>query len=183
MYALLFSLLFACGGDDPVAISSPVGITMKAEGGDVDGGAIGIDKSINTESGNPWAVFISDTEAALGGPPSEIEISSLEILLAASSEAVTEQNQVFDGTLDVHFELNDTDTVIPAGTGTIDDSVEGRSVFLQSEFDYARIPDAELDGFLNGSFKVVLSGVADPGFADLGAKADLVVTLEFKAYE
>ena len=182
-FACAALLVGACGGDDPISISAPVGISLKAEAGDFENNVITVDKGINTESGNPWGAFVTDVDAQLGGPPSDIEIESLDLLLAASSEGFTELRGVFNGTVDVQFEMNDTGNFFPAGTFVIDESTEGRTVALQTTFDYGAVQGADLDKLLAGSFKVVMSGPAATGFEATDGKAELQLTFAFAAFE
>lgn len=177
-------LVGACGGDDePISISAPVGITLKAEAGDFENNVITVDKGISTESGNPWGAFVADVDAQLGGPPNDVEIESLELLLAASSEGFTELSAVFNGTVDVQFEMDDTGNFFPAGSVVIDATTEGRSIALDSSFNYAAVQGSDLNKFLAGSFKVVMSGPAAAGFDSSDGKAELQLTFAFAAFE
>lgn len=184
--ALVCALLLAggCGGDDePISVSAPVGITLKAEGGDFDNNVITVDKGISTESGNPWGAFVRDVDAQLGGPPNDVKIESLDLLLAASSEGFTELSGVFNGTVDVQFEMNDTGNFFPAGSVVIDSTTEGRSIAMDSSFDYAAVQGSDLDKFLAGSFKIVMSGPGAAGFESSDGKAELQLTFAFAAFE
>lgn len=184
--ALLGAVLLAgaCGSDEePVSVSAPVGINLKAESGDVENNVITVDKSINTESGNPWGAFTTDVDAELGGPPSDIELESLELLLATSSEGFVELREVFDGTVDVQFEMNGTNNFFPAGSVTIDSTTEGRSVSLEPSFDYATVQGNDLVSLMGGSFKVVMSGPAAAGFENADGKAEMQLTFQFAAFE
>ncbi len=182
--AALCLLGSACGGDDPISVSAPIGINLKAEAGDVQGNVITIDKNINTETGNPWVAFTTDVEAQLGGPPGDLDLESLDLLLATSSEGYTELREVFDGTVDVQFEMNDTGNFFPAGSLVIDSNTEGRSVSLTPSFNFATVQGADLDKLLGGSFKVVMSGPAASGFESTNnGKAELQLTFTFSAFE
>ena len=75
--------------DDPVSYSSPVSINLKAESGAVNGAAISDEKGITTESGNPYAAFVSDARAKLGRDPGRIEVDGLTLTLGAQSTGVT----------------------------------------------------------------------------------------------
>ena len=178
------ALLGACGGEEPLSVSSPIGINLKAEEGDVkDNNVINVEKSITSESGNPWGAFIADVEDQLGGPPGDIELESLELTLAATSDGVTELREVFQGTIDIQFQMNDTDNVFGAASVVIDDSVEGRSIAMDPSFDYGDFQGVDLDKLLGGSYKVVLGAPAHPDFAGLKAKGDLQLTFDFAAFE
>lgn len=173
-----------CGSDEPISVSAPIGINLKVEGGDVKGSnAVSVDKSITTESGNPWGAFISDVEAQLGGPPADIELTKLELSLAASSTNVTELNEVFDGIVDIQFEMNDTNNFFNVASGTVNDELAGRTVELASSFDFDAYQATDLDKLLGGSFKVVLAGTADANLVSVDGKADLQLTFYFAAFE
>jgi len=47
-------LLAACGSDNPVSLSQPVGIFLPVQSKDVAAGMLAPSKNINTESGNPY---------------------------------------------------------------------------------------------------------------------------------
>ena len=184
LLATLSLITVACGGDEePVSVSAPIGINLKAEAGDVDNNVITIDKNINTETGNPWGAFVADVDGQLGGPPGDIELQSLELLLATSSEGFSELQEVFDGTVDVQFEMNDTGNFFPAGSVAINSTVEGRSILLDPQFNFANVQASDLDKLLAGSFKVVLSGPAASGFEAANGKAELQLTFTFTAFE
>ena len=90
---------------------------------------------------------------------------------------------MFDGTVDVQFQMNDSDNIYPVGTALIDDELEGREAGFDILFDYADFAGDDLTRLLGGSFKVLVGGPADAGFANLSGDADLQVTLLFSAYE
>ena len=172
----------ACGGDDPISVSAPIGINLKVEEGDVkDNNVISLEKGITTESGNPWGSFIGDVEDQLGGPPADIKLEKLELTLATSSDGVTSLNEVFDGIVDVQFEMNDTGNFFPVGS--IASDLAGRNVSLDITFDFGDYQATDLDKLLNGSFKVVLGAPAEPGFMALKAKGELQLTFSFAAFE
>jgi hypothetical protein len=182
--AFAFSLVatVACG-DDPVAVSSPVGLTMKTKSDDAKDGTISEEKNITTESGNPWGAFVKQAEDELGGPPGDIELDRLTILLAASSTGVTELRQVFAGAIAVQFELEKSNNLVTVGSGSIGESDEGREFQLTPAFDYGDLGQADRANLLGGGFKVILGGAPAAGFADLGADAEFQLTLRFSAYE
>lgn len=174
----------ACSDDDPVSHSAPIGLTLSAKSDDVQGdGTITDDKNITTESGNPWGKFVDDAEAELGGAPGSIELVELTLLLGADSDGVTELREIFDGTVDVQFELEDTGNFYSVASANIDADTEGREVSFERLFDYEEFDGAEVDALLAGSFKVLLGGPAAAGFADANADADMQLTLVFEAFE
>lgn len=175
--------LVGCGSEEPISVSSPVGISLDAETGDMNNNVITVGKNINTEIGNPWAVFTSDVEGQLGGPPSDVQIESLRLLLATSSKGFVELREVFDGTVDVQFKMSKTGTFVPAASAVIDNTTTGREVSFKPNFRFADLQGVDLDDFMNGSFKVVMSGPAAEGFEVAEGKAETMLTFTFAAFE
>jgi hypothetical protein len=174
-------LLLAACGEDPISFSAPVGINLKAKSGDVSGTVISDEKTITTESGNPYGAFINDANGALGRDPGAIEIDALTLTLGANSTGVTSLADVFTGDVDTAFLINDTNNtydvghvVNPTGLGPVDVSITFESSAV-SDIDYAKL--------LNGSFKVIIRGTAAPDFTTKGAEADLQLTFTFAAFE
>ena len=174
-------IAFAACSDDPVSYSAPVGINLKAESGSVSGTAISDEKSITTESGNPYGAFVADARAKLGHDASRIEIDEVTLTLGALSTGVTALEQVYAGDVDVLFLMNDTNNSYPIGrvgnpmgTGPVD-----VVVLLDSD----AISDTDWPKFLGGSFKVIIRGTAATDFQSKGAKADLQLNFTFAAFE
>ena len=172
--------LAACGSD-PVSVSSPVGITLKVQSGDVTNSAISDDKAITTESGNPYGAFISDAQRKLGRDPARIEVDKLTLTLGAQSTNVTALDQVYTGDVDVALITNDTNSTYdighvqsPTGAGPV-----GLSVSFVSQ---DMVP-ADFTKLVAGSFKVVIRGPAATMFAGKGASADLQLMFTFSAFE
>lgn len=176
------SVLMVGCGDDPVSFSQPVTITLKAKSGDVTNAVVSDEKSITTESGNPYGSFVSDAQAALdGNDPSRIEIDSVSLLLGGQSTGVTSLDEIFGGQVDVLFVMNDSnnshpaaEVVAPTGAGP---------VTLSSIFDSDAMADADFGKLIQGSFKVVIRGPAATSFETKGADADLQLTFAFTAFE
>lgn len=184
LLALFIVFAVGCGGEDPISVSSPIGINLKAEDGDVkENNVISIDKGITTESGNPWGVFIDDVDNKLGVASVDIELEELELALGASSEGVTALNEVFDGLVEVQFEMNDTSNFFTVGSVNISSETEGRTVRLDPSFDLREYQATDFEKLVGGSFKVVLASPAQADFRALKAKADLQLTFSFAAYE
>src|SRR3954469_79201 len=107
--ALALVLFLGACSDDPVSYSAPVGINLKAKSGDTANNVVSEEKGITTESGNPYGAFITDAKQKLGGKdPTSIEIDKVELFLGGTSTNVTRLGEVFDGTVDVLFVVNDT---------------------------------------------------------------------------
>jgi hypothetical protein len=183
MTALFLAAMIAVGcGDDPISYSQPVTINLKAKSGDVSASVVSGDKSITTESGNPYGEFISDSRDALAGSdPSAIELDSVTLLLGAQSTGVTQLQEIFGGQVDVLFVMNDSNNshtaafvVGPTGSGP---------VALSSNFDSTAMGSGDYAKLLQGSFKVVIRGPAATAFESKGAEADLQLTFGFVAFE
>jgi hypothetical protein len=182
-FAIASVSLVACGAD-PVQYSEPVGITLKAKSSDVATSAITEDKGITTESGNPYGAFVSNARAKLGGKdPSRIEVDDIQLLLGAGSTNVTTLGQVFTGTTDVLFVMNDTNNSYPVGTGAIAATATAGPLPIGVTFDGTMLPTADFAKMLTGSFKVELRGPASVDFMGKGADANLQVTFRFTAFE
>lgn len=176
-------LLTAACGDDPVSYSEPVGINLKAKSDDTQNGVVTDEKGITTESGNPYGAFVTNGRDALGGvDPSSIEVDRVEVFLGASSTGVTRLGEVFAGTVEVLFQMNDTDNSYAVAHGTIDADTAAGPAALEVDFDPA-LPAADYAKMLSGSFKVILRGPATADFSTKGADADIQVTFAFAAFE
>jgi hypothetical protein len=179
--SILIAVLSACGSD-PVAFSAPVGINEKAKSGDVAGDVISEAKDIETESGNPYMVFMNGAHQALGGrDPSRIELTSLTLLLGAQSTNVTKLEEVFTGRVDALFLVNDTNNTFPVGH--ITSPTGGGPVTMEIDLNSDSFTGVDRTNLLAGKFKVVVRGSAAAGFAALGAEANLQLTLQFSALE
>jgi hypothetical protein len=174
-----FALLAACS-DDPVNYSSPVALNLKAESGAVNGTVISDEKSITTESGNPYGAFISAAEAELGRDPARVEIEELGLVLGGTSTGVTALEQVYTGNVEVLFVMGDSNNTYPVGTVT---NPKGTTAGIDIGFESNDISATDWDKFLGGGFKVVIRGTAAADFASKGAKADLQLTFTFAAFE
>src|SRR5439155_8019626 len=123
---------------------------------------------INTESGNPYKVFIDGTHTALkGADPSRITISSLTLTLGAQSTGATKLEEVFTGRVDVLFLVDDTNNTFNAGH--VMDPKGGGPVAMTVDFDSGALAGVDRTNFIAGKFKVVLRGTAATGFAGKAA--------------
>lgn len=179
---LLALVLLAACGDDPVNYSAPVGIELKVKSGDVANAAISEDKSITTESGNPYGAFVTAAQTKLGHDPGAIDVDKVTLTLnTAKSTGVTTIDQVLTGDVAIQFVMNDTNDPFtiahfasPTGVGP----VEGTPAF-----DWTAVGGDNVAKMMAGSFKVVLSGPPATDFATKGAEASLTVTFTFTAFE
>lgn len=183
--ALFVSALAVCAacGDDPLSYSAPVGITLKAKSADTVNGVVTDDKGINTESGNPYGAFVGDARAKLGRDPALIDVERVELFLGGTSVGVAALGEVFAGTVDIVFEMNDTNNAFKAASGAIDATTGSGPVELGVVFAAEEIPDLDYVKLLQGSFKLIVRGPAAPTFSMKGAEVDLQVTLTFAAFE
>jgi hypothetical protein len=177
---LLAVLATACGTTDPVTYSAPVGISLDVKSGDAAGGAIRVDKSITTESGNPYGAFVNAAVKALGGYPSRIGVASATLALEPSSTGVTTLQQVFTGTVWLSFEPNGTSTLYPAASVAL--PTGAGPVPMQVSFDSTSMTPADYAALVGGNFKVVLIGTPAAGFGGAAATARLQAVLNFVAY-
>jgi hypothetical protein len=178
----LLLLLAACG-DDPVSVSDQVDLKITIASGDVTGGVVAADKNVNTESGNPYGVFVQGARDEIGGDPTRITVDAAALTLEATSDNVAGLGEVFSGALILGFEMNGSATVYPVATRTIVAADPAGPLELDVEFDSDDIPDVDFADLASGSFKVSVSGPAAASFAAANADADLLMTLTFSAFE
>ncbi|PKN57945.1 MAG: hypothetical protein CVU56_08120 [Deltaproteobacteria bacterium HGW-Deltaproteobacteria-14] len=174
--ALLLVLALPGCADDPVAHSETVSIELSGiKPGDLKNGVASEEKNINTESGNPYAEFLKNARAALGGEdPGAIELVSAYMRVNSTSKNVI----AFEGVLvDAELFIANSQTTIPVGSVT---SPKGSSVriTLDPEVDFEPLRAA----MLGGDFKV---GVRGNAVAATPADFDLKISLDLKftAYE
>ena len=171
-------------GADPVSFSAPVGISLKAKSSDTANGVISEEKGITTESGNPYGAFVTSARQALGGrDPSRIEIETVDLYLGAGSTGAATLGAVFEGTVDVVFQINDTNNSYPAASGTVSAGTSAGPAGLSPRLDTGTQPDFDYLKFLGGSFKVALRGPASATFATGNANVDLELRFTFSAFE
>jgi hypothetical protein len=181
-YLSILVIAAACG-DDPVSYSAPVGINLKAKSSDTANGVVSDEKAINTESGNPYGAFVNDAQRKLGRAPGEIDVANVELFLGAASTRVTTLGEVFNGTVEVVFQMNDTNNSYPVATAAITAATASGPVAFDATFAAPDVPALDYEKLLNGSFKVITRGPAATEFSTKGAEADLQVTFTFAAYE
>lgn len=179
--AAALALCAACGGD-PVSYSAPVGISLKIRSSSASGGVVSDEKSINTESGNPYGAFVSDARARIGRDPVLVAVERAELALGPGSTGVAGLGDVFAGGVDLAFGMNDTNITYPVAGGTITADTTGPAP-LDVTFAAEEVPDLDYVKLLLGNFKLVARGTAAPAFEAKGAEADLQVTLTFAAFE
>lgn len=178
------SVALAACGDDPVTYSQPVTINLKAKSDDVANNALDDDKSITSESSNPYGKFVADARTALGGvDPSRIALEATTLTLGTASTGVLGLGEVFTGNVEVLFTMNDTDNTYPAAAGAVAATDGSGPIELASAFSTDSTSTTDFAKVLGGSFKVGIRGPAAAGFSGKNAEADLQVTLTFTAFE
>lgn len=169
--ALLLAMVGAlgCGGDEAVAHSGA--ITLQLSGikeGDATSGMFSQDKSVSTESGNPYAVFLRDARDALGGEdPAYIGVTKFVARIHADSDGVVAFDEVFD---DMEAFVGDSTTTIAIGAVEAPSSSEVQ-IQVSSDTDYTALQEA----LKSGSFKL---GVRGPSTATPPEKFDLRISIE-----
>jgi hypothetical protein len=179
---LIALVLVAACGDDPVNYSDDIGIEIKSKSGDAADSVITEEKSITTESGNPYGAFITEAKNRLGHDPSNIVLEKLTITLGGQSTGVTTLEQVMTGEAYVKFVVNDTNNTIAVGQFS---NPTGPGPFGgDPSFDMLEnATDTDVPKMLGGSFKVVLNATPAADFAGKGAEASLQLTFTFSAFE
>jgi hypothetical protein len=182
--ALVSVLALAACSDDPISYSAPVGINLKAKSSDTVNNVVSDEKGITTESGNPYGAFMAEAKTRLSGKsPSSVELVEVEVFLGAGSTNVTRLGEVFDGNVEVLFQINDTNNSYPAASGAVPAATGPGPIELGAAFESGALPEFDYIKLLGGSFKVVTRGSAAAGFTTKGADADIQITLTFAAFE
>src|SRR5688572_15549465 len=115
-YLIAVFALAACG-DDPVNYSAPVGIELKVKSGEVtSSNTLTPEKSITTESGNPYGGFVDEARKTLGRDPGNIVLEEVTMTLGAQSSNVANLEQVMMGNVAVQFLTNDSNNTYVVGT-------------------------------------------------------------------
>lgn len=187
---LIGSLAFAiagCGSDDedktPVSVSDPVGITLNVVATDIQNGIITTDKNINTEEGNPYAVYIAKARDVLKGDPGRIEINKMDLDLNNKQSDTAALNEIFNGDVKFDFVMNDSGAVVDVGNGLVDSTVQGPGpIPMTVTFESKKIEDKDWKKFLDGGFKVKMTAPANPTFTGKKTSSSVKITLYFEAY-
>ena len=165
-----------CGDDDPVAHSETVTLSFSGiKATTIKDGAASVEKNINTESGNPYADFVKNARAALGGhDPSAIELVSATLRVTDGSQSIETFDQLYTA-----LDLTLADSASSLVVGHVASPVGATIVVpLDGEVDYAPFAPT----FLGGDFKVGLTGPTVAAPPD-GFELEVEVDLRFTAYE
>lgn len=98
-----------------VNFSGPVAVNIdKFKDGEVRNEAFDVDKSVSTESGNPYGAFLQQARAVLGRPPAAVLVDRATLTLGANSTGVTSFQQFLGGPLTLY--LANSGTTVNIGT-------------------------------------------------------------------
>lgn len=128
--ALLAVTLLGCGDDstsaNTVNYSGPVAINVdKFKDGDAHNDAFDSDKSVSTESGNPYGAFLQTARAVLGRAPAAVLVDRVTLTLARDTTGVTSFEQFLGGPLVLYLAnsgvtVNIGTVAQPTGAGPVD---------------------------------------------------------------
>jgi hypothetical protein len=180
---LCVTLLVTGCSSDPISYSAPVGISLKLKSVNTANGSISDEKAITTEVGNPYAAFVNDARARLGRDPAVIDVEAVDLTLGANSTGATTLGEIFDGQVEVLFEMNVSMTSYSIATKSIGPATGAGPIGFATSFAANTLPDVDYNGLLNGSFKAVARGPAAEGFSTKGADCELEVMFTFAAFE
>ncbi len=127
---LLAVALIGCGDDstsaNTVNYSGPVAINVdKFKDGDARNDAFDSDKSVSTESGNPYGAFLQTARAVLGRAPAAVLVDRVTLTLARDTTGVTSFEQFLGGPLVLYLAnsgvtVNIGTVAQPRGAGPVD---------------------------------------------------------------
>lgn len=177
----LTALVGGCGDTagtnaNTVNFSGPVPINIdKFKDGEVRNEAFDVDKSVSTESGNPYGAFLQEARARLGRPPAAVIVERATLTLGANSSGVTSFQQFFGGPLTLY--LTNSGTTVNVGTVAQPTGAGPVEVTITATRDTLGPLQNDLS---QGSFKV---GVRVPAAAGRPRSFDAKVTtvLHFRA--
>lgn len=151
--------------------------------GDVAGGALTVDKNVNTESGNPYGAFVAAARTAIGGDPSRIDVTAATLTLAPTSTGAAALGEVYAGPTMVTLVMNSGNARYPVAARTVAAGDGAGPLAWSVTFDDASVTAGDLAGLIGGQFKVELAGPPAASFAAAGASVDLDLALTFAAFE
>ena len=175
----ILAVLTGCGADgaaNTAAYSGPVNVRLdKFKDGDVRNGAFDADKSINTESGNPYGAFLQAARRALGRDPAAVVVDRVSFTMGSDTRGVTAFEQVFTGALVVYLASSSTTVNI----GSVNDPSGAGPVEVDIDATRASLDPIQRD-LINGSFKI---GIRVPAAAGRPQSFDVKVatTVYFRA--
>ena len=177
---LLALALAGCGDNtssaNTINYSGPVPVTIdKFKDGEVHNGSFDSDKSVSTESGTPYGLFLSQARAVLGRPPAAVVIDRITLTLGRDATGVTAFEQILGGPLVVY--LANSGTTVNVGTVAQPTGAGPVEVTITATRDTLAPINADLT---QGSFKV---GIRVPAAASLPRSFDakIATVLYFRA--
>jgi len=173
-------VLTGCGAD-PISYSEAIGINLKVKSGEAKDEVIQDEKSITTESGNPFGAFLKEAAAKLGQDPARVELSQLTLSLGAKTTGATALEEIFVGEVQIMFLFNESKNTLNVGQAA--DPTGPGPVSFAHQFEFEGLNAADRADFLSGSFKVVIRGSCAAQFEDKKIEAELLTTLSFEAFE
>jgi hypothetical protein len=129
--ALTVAALSGCGDDttggaNTVNYSGPVTINVdKFKDGDVRNEAFDSDKSVSTESGNPYGAFLQTARGVLGRPPAAVLVDRVTLTIGRDTRGVTAFEQFLGGPLTLYLASSQSTVNIgtvaqPRGAGPVE---------------------------------------------------------------
>jgi len=181
MAMLVLAMAAGCGDDstnpaNTVNYSGPVSINVdKFKDGEVRNNAFDADRSVSSESGNPYGMFLSQARATLGRAPAAVVVDRVTLTLGRDTTGVTAFEQILGGPLTLYLASSSTTVNIgtvaqPTGAGPVE-------VVITATRDTLAPINSDL---VQGSFKV---GIRVPAAASLPRSFDAKVAtvLYFRA--
>jgi len=170
------------GGGITLSHSGPVNIRLdKFKDGDVRNDAFDSDKSVNSESGNPYGAFLQAARTRLGAqfnpdtPGAAVVVDRVTLTIDQDTRGVTAFEQVLGGPLVLYLASSSTTVNI----GTVAQPTGAGPVEVTLTADRAALAPIRRD-LLSGSFKV---GIRVPAAPSRPSSFDMRVatTLYFRA--
>jgi hypothetical protein len=180
--AVLALSLVACGGSKSQS-SNPIGYSLMTSQSDVNTGVLTQDKGLGSVAGNPYFDFITGAKTDFGNKdPSKLEVTSVSLTLGGNSQGVTALEQVFaSGEVDVLVRIDSTNQTYPVAHKT--DVAGAGPVGFDIDFQSSSLSAADLSALLAGNAHLVIRGPATAAFASSSEKAELALSVVFKADE
>jgi hypothetical protein len=176
---LLFAAAAAACSPGLRSYEVPVGVQLRVKN-DKKANVVAGEKAIRTEAGDPFGVFIEDVRRKLGRDPAIIDVEQVDLDTGPASAMVL--GNVFSGTVQVLFQLDETGSNYPVAAGEVS-AATAAPFSLVASFDADLVPDGDYLGFLAGTFKVSITGPVAPGLPAKPIDVDVRLTLTFSAYE
>ena len=162
--------------DEPIAYSENVGLQLSAiKAKDVENGSVSEDKNVNTESGNPYGVFLKNAQENLNGSqPSYVSVTKAKIGLHSDSEGISRLDQAFKR---IELFVSTSKITVTIGSTTSLSGPEA-NIDMNDDVDWKSLASV----MTSGEFKLGLR--CETGTTTLkNWEARLFMDLNFSAYE